>query len=155
MPLRKITAIALAALIVAFSAAAFAQTTPIVVDPAIATMTPEQLVETRQAHMKQNGGILRGAAQLSGADAVAAATTLLQNFTDFPALFVEGSVVGDSKALPAIWERWDEFNAILVKDQVSAAAALAAAEAGDTAAFGAAIQAIGGSCGECHQQFRG
>jgi cytochrome c556 len=30
-----------------------------------------------------------------------------------------------------------------------------AAAAGDAAAYGAALEVIGGTCGECHQDYRG
>ncbi len=44
---------------------AFAQDTPVVVDPAIETMAVDQLVEARQSAMKQNGGLLRSAMRAS------------------------------------------------------------------------------------------
>src|SRR5690349_4465832 len=100
------------ALALTAAAVAFAQDTPaVVVDPAIATMTNDQLVEARQAAMKQNGMTLKGAGDLSGDQAVAAATTLLQNFTNLPDLFKEGSITDKSKAQPNIWENWDDFRA--------------------------------------------
>jgi cytochrome c556 len=143
------------ALALTLGAVALAQDTPaIVVDPAIATMTNEQLVEARQAAMKQNGMTLRGAASLSGEQAVAAATTLLQNFTNFPDLFKEGSITDKSKALPAIWENWDDFRARFDHDAEAAAKMLAAAQSGDTGAYTAAVQEIGESCGGCHMVYR-
>lgn len=138
------------------SALATAQDTPaIVVDPAIASMTNDQLVEARQAAMKQNGMTLRGAASLTGEQAVAAATLLLQNFTNLPELFKEGSVTDKSKALPAIWENWDDFRARFDHDAEVATKMLAAAQSGDTAAYTASIQEIGESCGACHMTYRG
>jgi len=155
MPFRKIAFFALTAALV-LSPVAYAQDAPtIVVDPAIATMTLDQVVEARKNGMKQNGMTLRGAAELSGADAVAAATTLLQNFTNMPSLFPEGSITANSKALPAIWENWEEFKAIFDADAESATLMLASAQSGDTAAYTAAIQKIGESCNTCHQKFRG
>lgn len=127
----------------------------IVVDPAIASMTNGQLVEARQDAMKQNGQALRGAARLTGEPAVAAATTLLQNFTIFPALFREGSTGDGSKALPSVWENWDDFAGRFEKDAASAAKMLAAAKSGDTAAFAAAAEEIDQSCGSCHMTYRG
>jgi cytochrome c556 len=126
----------------------------VAVDPAIATMTPDQLVAARQAAMKENGGTLKQAGSLTGADAVAAADILIKNFTNLPAMFPEGSIVGESKALPAIWENKADFDGIFAKDLENAKALRAAAEAGDAAAYGDAIKAIGGSCGECHQKYR-
>ena len=152
MPMNKLALAAIAATL-SLTAIAFAQ--DIVVDPAIASMTNDQLVKARQDAMKQNGMTLRGAADLSGADAVAAATVLLQNFTNLPALFKEGSATADSKALPTIWENWDDFKARFDKDAASAQLMLAAATAGDSAAYAAAADEIGKSCGACHSTYRG
>ena len=154
MPKNKLPLLAFA-LIAGLSAVTVAQDTPaFVVDPAIATMTPEQVVEARQAAMMSNGRTLRNAGTLTGAEAVAAATTVLQNFTNLPHLFPEGSIVGDSKALPIIWEQKDDFAAIFAKAGAAAAAMLVAAQAGDTTAYAAAIQTIGGTCNECHDTYQ-
>jgi cytochrome c556 len=125
------------------------------VDPAIAAMTPEQLVEARQAAMKEDGGVLRGAKDLTGSEATAAADVLIKNFTNLPAMFPEGSIVGDSRALPVIWEEFDAFTAIFGKALQGAKDMRAAAEAGDATAYVAALDVVGGVCGECHQQYRG
>ncbi len=148
MSIKKISSLALAGLMSVGVLAAFAQ------DAFVAPATPEGAVEARQATMKENGAILRSAGQLSGAEAVAAMQTLLDNYTEIPALFPEGSLVGDTKALPAIWENWEEFTAIAETGRAAAESGLAAAEAGDAAAYGEAVKAIGATCGQCHQQFR-
>lgn len=144
------------ALALTVGAVALAQDTPaIVVDPAIATMTNEQLVAARQAAMEQNGRTLRGAAKLAGEEAVAAATILLQNFTNLPDLFRDGSITDKSGAKPEIWQNWEDFRARFDHDAEVAAKMLAAAHSGDTATYEAAIQAIGSSCGACHMTYRG
>ncbi len=148
MTIKKITSLALAGLMTIGVLAAFAQ------DAFVAPATPEEAVEMRQAIMKSNGGTLRGAGELTGPEAVAAMQTLLDNFTHIPAVFPEDSIVGDSKALPAIWENWEEFTAIAETGRAAAESGLAAAEAGDAAAYGEALKTIGGTCGQCHQQFR-
>jgi cytochrome c556 len=157
MALRKLTALVAAGMVTLSMASAFAQGEAVlpVTDPAIATMTPEELVEARQAAMKEDGGILRGAGTLTGADAIAAAETLVKNFTNLPHMFPEDSIVGDSKALPAIWQNWDTFTGIFAQARVASEAALVAAQANDTAGFQAALQPLGPLCGQCHQQFRG
>jgi cytochrome c556 len=160
MRLMTISALCLAGIMSAgFVASSFAQSmmgaTPLEPDPAIANMSNDELVAARQAAMKEDGGLLRGAARLEGEAAVEAAGVLLRNFTNFPALFREGSITPKSEALPVIWERWDEFNALFVEGQGLAAAALAAAQAGDTAAYQTAIGGYRQLCGTCHQQFRG
>jgi cytochrome c556 len=154
MPSKKLTAFALAAAVAVVATFAVAQDVAIVTDPALAALSPDEMVAKRQAIMKEDGGILRGAGSLSGADAVAAADTLITNFSNLTVLFPEGSAVGDSEALPAIWEKNAEFQAILTKAVAAATQMKAAAEAGDAAAYSASIKTIGGFCGECHQTFR-
>ena len=97
---------------------------------------------------------LRRAGGLSGADAVAAADTLIRNYTNLPHMFPEGSNIGDSKALPVIWQDFDTFTGIFAKGLQGANDMKAAAVAGDAAAYAAALQVVGGTCGECHQKFR-
>lgn len=153
MQFRKLAAIAVAG-VAMFGVAAGVTAQDMMVDPAIAAMTPEELVEARQAEMKQNGAILKGAGALTGAEAVEAAEKLQQSFMNYPALFGEVSIVGDSKALPLIWEDKEGFDAIAAQAADLAGQMKAAAEAGDMAAYGAAAQQIGASCGTCHKQYR-
>lgn len=64
--------------------------------------------------------------------------------------FIPDSIVGDSAALPAIWENREDF-ASRGKDLQDAAAALAAsgdAEGFDPRAFG------GDYCGSCHRKYK-
>lgn len=148
MSIKKISAMAVAGLMTLGVVAVVAQ------DAFVAPATPEEAVSLRKALMKEDGGLLRSAGSLTGAEAVAAMQTLKDNYSHIPALFPEGSIVGDSEALPAIWENWDAFVAIAKTGEDAAAAGLAAAESGDAAGYAAALQAIGGTCGQCHQQFR-
>jgi cytochrome c556 len=145
---RKFIGIAVAGLLAAGTVAALAQ------DAFTPPATPEEAVTLRQNLMKEDGGILRSAGNLTGADAVAAMTKLRDNYSHIPALFPEGSIVGESEALPAIWENFDAFTSIADAGVAAAESGIAAAEAGDAAAYAAAIQALGGTCGQCHQQFR-
>ncbi|MEO6012770.1 MAG: cytochrome c [Devosia sp.] len=115
-----------------------------------ATMSDEQLVQTRTAAMKQNGQILRGAKNLSGAKAVDAANTVLKNFTSFPGLFREGSITPNSRATPKIWQNWADFTKRMAAEKASAQAMLVAAKAGKTADYQAAIDALKGRCSSCH-----
>lgn len=139
----------------AFTALALAQdAATIVVDPAIATMTNEQLVDARQTAMMQNGRTMRSAGGLSGADAVAAATSVLQNFTNLAHMFPDGSIVGDSEALPVIFEQREAFDGIFAKATAAASQMLDAAVAGDATAYRTAVGAVGETCNACHDQFR-
>nr|WP_295889073.1 cytochrome c [uncultured Devosia sp.] len=149
MSIKKISAMAIAGLLAISAVATVAQ------DAFVAPATPEEAVAARKALMREDGGIMRGLGGLSGAEAVAGLNTVLTNYTHLPGLFPEGSIVGDSKALPAIWENWDAFVAIVDAGKAAATSGIAAAEAGDAAAYAAALQTLGGTCGACHQQFRG
>lgn len=154
MPSNRLVAFALSMVVAAAATFAFAQDVVITPDPALATLSPEEMVAKRQAIMKEDGGILKGAGALTGADAVAAADSLITNFSNLTVLFPEGSAVGDSEAAPAIWESNADFQAILAKAVAGATALKAAAEAGDAATYAATIKTIGGFCGECHQTYR-
>ena len=147
--IKKITAMAIAGLVAISAVAAFAQ------DAFVAPATPEAAVAARLAVMKEDGGMMRQLGSLTGAEAIAGLNTILTNYTHIPDLFPEGSIVGESKALPAIWDNWGAFVAIVETGKTAAAAGIAAAEAGDAAAYATALQTLGGTCGACHQQFRG
>lgn len=152
MNFRKYASLALAAMVAAAGTFAYAQ--DVVPDPALSALSHEEMVSMRQDLMKANGGLLRSAGSLTGADAVAAADTLIVNYTNLSVLFPEGSAVGDSDALPAIWESYGDFQAIWTSGIEAATAMKAAAEAGDADAYQAANRALGATCGQCHQTFR-
>lgn len=152
MPTNKLAALVLATAVAAVATFAFAQdVTP---DPSLASLSPEEMVAKRQATMKEDGGLLKAAGSQSGAEAVATAEHLIQNYTNLTVLFPEGSMVGDTEALPVIWEKNADFLAILATGIATATEMKAAAEAGDATAYAAAIKAMGGTCGQCHQTFR-
>jgi cytochrome c556 len=151
MALKKIAVLALAGslALIPISQTVFAQTAD-----EIAAMSVEQLVELRQEKMMEDGRILRNAGSLDAAGAVTAAETLVHNFTVFPSLFPEGSIAGDSEALPVIWEEWADFEARFAEARGHSEAALVAAQAGDLAGFKAALDPLGRLCGGCHDKFR-
>ncbi len=154
MPSNRFTAFALTIVVAAVTTLSFAQDITITTDPALAALSPEEMVAKRQAIMKEDGGILKGAGALSGAEAAAAAGHLITNLSNLTVLFPEGSAVGDTEALPVIWEKNADFQAILVTAVTAATAMKTAAEAGDTIAYADAIKAVGATCGQCHQTFR-
>lgn len=70
-------------------------------------------------------------------------------------LFPEGSAIGDSEALPAIWEDPEEFAAAIDEAQKATEAfRKVVAEGGDRAAIGSAFRDVGDSCRGCHDRFR-
>lgn len=69
--------------------------------------------------------------------------------------FPEGSASPDSRALPAIWETRDDFMNKVSAIQAATSDLVEAAESGDGEAADAALQAVQGTCRECHSTYRG
>ena len=76
-------------------------------------------------------------------------------FEGFPARFPAGSGSGDTRALPAIWTDRAGFEAANTNMVTQLRALQAAGTSGDQAAFGAAFQQTGATCGACHRPYRG
>lgn len=145
MTLRTITAFAVVGTLVAGAAAAAVADTP---------MTAEQAVAARQAAMKEDGRALKGSASFTGDKAVAVLEKVKQNYDRLPALFIKDSITGKSIAKPIIWQQFDQFSAIFKKGSAAATQGIAAAKAGDTAGYVAAIKTIAATCDECHSTYR-
>ena len=69
--------------------------------------------------------------------------------------FPSGSAGEGSRALPAIWENRNDFMNKVTAIQTASAALVAASRSGDAEAVGAAMQGVRGTCGGCHQTYRG
>jgi cytochrome c556 len=68
--------------------------------------------------------------------------------------FVEGSDLGDTRALPKIWSELDKFKAAAAKSNEDIAKLDVAARAGSLDALKAAIGEVGKSCKACHDAYR-
>jgi cytochrome c556 len=75
-------------------------------------------------------------------------------FDGFTARFPAGSGTGNTRALPAIWTDRAGFETANGNMVTQLRALQAAANAGDQAAFGAAFQQTGATCGACHRPYR-
>lgn len=60
----------------------------------------------------------------------------------------------DTEALPAIWQKPEEFKAAAQKLVDESAKLASLAPGGDKAAIGAQVMAMGGACKGCHDKFR-
>lgn len=69
--------------------------------------------------------------------------------------FPAGSAGEGSRALPAIWENRDDFMDKVTAIQAATAELVTASRSGDGDAIGSAMQAVQGTCGSCHQSYRG
>jgi cytochrome c556 len=85
----------------------------------------------------------------------AAIGDMIRFFEGFTARFPAGSGTGTTRALPAIWSDRAGFEAANGNMLTQLRALQAAANAGDQAAFGAAFQQTGATCGACHRPYRG
>ncbi|MGG7517215.1 c-type cytochrome [Allorhizobium undicola] len=115
----------------------------------------------RAGLMKKAGGALgamaaiaKGEKPYDAATVKTSLTTLQDVAKAFPEQFPKGSETGfNTEASPKIWENMDDFKAHAKKLETAAATQLATLPA-DQAGVGAAVKAIGGTCGECHQIYR-
>lgn len=134
---------------------------------AVAQATPEELaaaVEARQAHMKSYaaalgvlGKMAKGEAAYDAAAATEAATKLVElSSIDQSGFWLAGSETGavaDSDALPALFENLGDYTTRTAALN-AAAVAMQTAAATDLAALQAAMGALGGTCGGCHETYR-
>ena len=125
----------------------------------------DDAIEAREGYMKMlamNMGTLAGTAKgeiaydAAAVTAAAANIEALSTYNTLPALFVPGSGPADGKeteALPAVWEKPEEFAKQYAGLQVAAAGA-GAAVAGGQDKIGPVLQKLGGACKACHDDFR-
>jgi cytochrome c556 len=135
---------------------------------AFAADEPANLVKYRQNFMKGNSAhlgmiaaLVKGEVSLTdelapNAAALAEMGELLS--ANLQQLFPEGTdkAAGlETAALPAIWEKWSDFEQVAMRFQEETAKLAEVAEAGDTAAIGQQLGVVGKEgCGACHETFR-
>jgi cytochrome c556 len=71
-----------------------------------------------------------------------------------PEVFPEGSNIDKSKALPAVWEKPEDFGKAMDRFVEAAEGMALAAATEEMSEIGPAIQALGGSCKGCHDDFK-
>lgn len=138
---------------------------------AVATMavaqdqTPQQAAQAaRESHMGlyafhlgQLGAMAQGGMEYDAAAATAAADALvaLSGF-DQDLYWIPGTAQGeveDSRALSAIWENYEDYEAKQAA-LYDAAVAMQAAAGTDLASLQGAMGGLGQSCGSCHETYR-
>lgn len=112
----------------------------------------KDLMKSNGAAMRAIGDIVKAGGTLDAAAIADKAAIVRANATKIVALFPAGST--SDRALPAIWEKPDEFKDWAMK-LGTAAAALEQAAKGNTLGDGKAlVGAVGGGCGGCHKSFQ-
>jgi cytochrome c556 len=105
------------------------------------------------SNMGAIGGILKNQLPLPGAVANHA-----QQMADAAKLigpaFKQKVVAGKTDAKAEIWKDWAKFEKAIADYEKAATALASAAKGSDPAATGAAVKALGESCGGCHDSFR-
>jgi cytochrome c556 len=135
---------------------------------ALAADEPANLVKYRQNFMKGNSAhlgmiaaVVKGEVSLTdelapNAAALAEMGEMLS--ANLQQLFPEGTdkAAGlETAALPAIWEKWSDFEQVAMRFQEETAKLAEVAEAGDMAAIGQQLGVVGKEgCGACHETFR-
>jgi cytochrome c556 len=124
---------------------------------------PSDVIAARETSMKSLGKEMKAigdgakAGSITKEDATAHAKKIAdlagQMGTWFPA--GTGPEAGvKTRALPAIWQKPDDFKAALDRFHQASAKLVAAAETGNASAIAAAHGEVGRSCGGCHNPFR-
>jgi cytochrome c556 len=150
---RTLSALAVTALLAAAVLPAFAQTATAPVAPAAAPTTPEAGHDARIAQMKIFGRVAGGLFRGTSNDKVADTQTLIDGFTNLPSLFAPETATVNT--LPNIWTDNANFLAFIEKAKAGAVAANEGAKANDQAKLLAGMQAVGATCNDCHNTFRG
>lgn len=121
------------------------------------------IIKEREANFEAIGKAFKAIRGQLEADApdyaliAASATDINTRAQAIPNHFPAGTSTADgfkTEALPAIWEKPEEFKAAAQKLADESAKLASLAPGGDKAAVGAQAMAMGGACKGCHDQFR-
>jgi cytochrome c556 len=131
----------------------------IAVTAAGAAFAESTAIKDRQALLKEMGkasgpvgAMLQGKAPFDIAPVKAALTIYSDHSTKLKDMFPDDSKDGDTKALPAIWEKKAEFLAIFDKLKADSDAAMTSIT--DEASFKATMGGVFGNCQTCHDSFQ-
>ncbi|HSD92482.1 MAG TPA: cytochrome c [Methyloceanibacter sp.] len=111
------------------------------------------LMDRQKDDMKIIGDMAKGKTPFDAAKAAEAARDISVTAKKIPELFPEGSLHGDTEALPAIWKDWDRFTGN-AEDLDRVASELATALDADSADWTGAFKQVVEACKACHQDFR-
>lgn len=123
----------------------------------------ESIVKARQANFKKIGASMKALGEeVKGGTAdsdraKAAIATIVELTADIPEWFPEGSgpVSGvKTKALPVIWEKWSDFEAIAKQINVDASLVKTRIDAGSVDNINGPLRRVASSCKTCHETFK-
>ena len=118
----------------------------------------EDVIEKRQKLMKSNSAdakAIKAAVESKDyATIETKAKDIAGNMDKVGDLFPKGSTSEKSRALPAIWEKPDDFKKSAAKVKQAANDLADAAKSKDDSAIPTKVKALGDACGACHKNFR-
>lgn len=125
-----------------------------------AAADPQDIIDYRQSIMTAVKGhnaaaqdIIRGKVPFN--DYLAAhADAIVALFAELDHLFPEGSDFGETSALPAIWDKPEDFAKAVQEAEDAAEKFAEAAASGDPFAVEETHRELGNSCKGCHREFR-
>ena len=151
IPVRRIaSSLVAAAMLVAVPATTLAQ------DARVA-----QQVKLRQSaytvigsQMALMGAVASGRAPYDAAAMRVAADRAAAMIGFVPELFPAGSINGNSKAKPELWQQQAEFTRLMRDMQAKSAALVTATRSNDLETIKPAVGALGGTCKACHDKYK-
>ena len=126
---------------------------------ATAALAQGDIIAARRAGLKRMNDHMTAMkpvadARGSGAQFNATIEEMIAFYQGLPARFPAGTESGDTKAQPAVWSDPVGFSGAAAAAVEKLQALRTAAAGGDGAAFQAAFQAVGPTCGGCHRTYR-
>ena len=124
-----------------------------------AAVAQQDIIDQRKALMKGNGAqagivtrMVRGDDPFDAAKVQTAFAQWAETAQKFPALFADNTKTGDTRALPAVWEKRADF--VAAAAQFGKDVDEQKAKATTLDGLKAAMPVIGKNCDDCHQTFR-
>ena len=125
----------------------------------ITAVAAQNVIAERTALMKLQGAqtaqgvkFMKGEEPFDLAKAKNIFTVLAGTADKMPSVFPESSKNAESKSLPALWEKYDDFKALAAK--LGSDSRAAGASVKDEASFKAAFTEVTKNCGGCHRLYR-
>ena len=112
----------------------------------------QQAMKAMAGAAKEPGAVIKGEAKFDLDKIHQSLAVYQEKASDLKDLWPKGSNNGETAALPAIWEKQDEFLARF--DKLATDAKSAASSIKDEASFKAEWPKVMSNCGGCHKEYR-
>ncbi len=113
----------------------------------------QSLMKSLGSQMGAIGNILKSGLPLK-AHIASHAQIIAVNSKLLPAAFEKKITAGRTDALPAIWQKWSQFEKAAMATQRESQKLMKISKTGSTNEFFAQMKNLGMTCGGCHKNFR-